>query len=217
MSLNRYVYTANNPLKYIDPTGHAYINSDGTVNWAYYEKHPDKFKADLEELADLYQIALIEIPERASTIQREVQFEALMNNFPEGDGRSGGWRSPKKSGIKITKNGIENESIRVGRWMGKEEYDLMLKTGKVQEGAGGLTYVIFPSDPDAFPQAKPGALYVTFDIPKETPLIQNNNKWFYMVGPTSTMARLREKRGMPRTELPPAKNIKLEKRKDKRE
>lgn len=33
-----------------------------------------------------------------------------------------------------------------------------------------------------------------------------------MVGPTSTMARLREKRGMPRTELPPAKNIKLEKK-----
>ncbi|WP_217365416.1 hypothetical protein, partial [Brevibacillus sp. HD1.4A] len=48
-------------------------------------------------------------------------------------------------------------------------------------------------------------------------LVLTVHKWLYMVGPTSTMARLREKREMPRTELPPAKNIKLEKRKDKRE
>jgi hypothetical protein len=40
--------------------------------------------------------------------------------------------------------------VRVGRWMSRAEYNAMLATGTVQEGAGGNAYVAFPADPASY-------------------------------------------------------------------
>ena len=53
--------------------------------------------------------------------------------------------------------------------MGAGEHKKMLKTGYVQEGGGGVIYVAFPADPEAFGrQAKTGSRYVEFDVPIST-------------------------------------------------
>ena len=56
--------------------------------------------------------------------------------------------------------------VRVGRWMCRDEYDKMVKTGKVQESYSGITHVANPADYNAFyKQAKKGSVYVEFDVP----------------------------------------------------
>ena len=42
----------------------------------------------------------------------------------------------------------------------------MLKTGRIQSSEGGITYVINPSNPEAFKAAKKGSIFVEVDIDK---------------------------------------------------
>lgn len=76
---------------------------------------------------------------------------------------------PLPSGqIKTTSKATEivEERERVGRWMSRNEYDKMVATGYVQEGAGGVTYVARPANISAYSkQAKVGSLYVEFNVP----------------------------------------------------
>lgn len=70
--------------------------------------------------------------------------------------------------IKTTSKATEivEERERVGRWMSRNEYDKMVATGYVQEGAGGVTYVARPANISAYSkQAKVGSLYVEFNVP----------------------------------------------------
>ena len=62
-------------------------------------------------------------------------------------------------------NKISN-TIRVGRWMSRNELEKMLKTGRVQSSEGGITHVTNSSDPEAFKAAKKGSVFVEFDIDK---------------------------------------------------
>jgi hypothetical protein len=58
------------------------------------------------------------------------------------------------------------ETTRVGRWMSPSELSAMKKSGTVQYGAGGTSYVANPADPSAFgKQALPGSVYVEYDVP----------------------------------------------------
>ena len=50
-------------------------------------------------------------------------------------------------------NKISN-TIRVDRWMSRNELEKMLKTGRVQSSEGGITHVTNPSDTEAFKAAK---------------------------------------------------------------
>ncbi|MEY9889191.1 RHS repeat-associated protein [Catenulispora sp. MAP5-51] len=114
----------------------------------------------------------------------------------EGDGSEGG-TSPD-----------EAELTRVGRWMGKDEYDKMVSTGMVQEGAGGTTYVASPADPAAYGrQAAPGTGYAEFDVPSSSLHPAGDPGWAQIPGPDSLRSRLAVRRGQPPLEFPPATNI----------
>ncbi len=97
--------------------------------------------------------------------------------------------------------------FRVGRWMSRQEYDLMVATGYVQESTSGTTHVAFPADPGAFQsQAAVGSLYVEFDVPIGAIKLTQQG-WAKILGPHTLEARLAATKGHPIPQVPPAKNI----------
>ncbi|MDQ2812565.1 MAG: hypothetical protein M3Z75_12015 [Actinomycetota bacterium] len=94
--------------------------------------------------------------------------------------------------------------VRVGRWMSQVEYEAMIDTGIVQEGGGGLTYVVYPADPEAYLRpAKSGRLYVEFDVPPEVLSPGGKPSDASIRGPNSIWARY----GRGLSEMPLARNI----------
>lgn len=93
--------------------------------------------------------------------------------------------------------------------MGPDEYQQMIDTGKVVQSSTGTTHVAYPADINAFgKQAKNGAFYVEFDVPRES-LVPTNEGWAKIVGPDSLEGRLAKRKGLPVPEIPDATNIKL--------
>ena len=101
-------------------------------------------------------------------------------------------------------------TTRVGRWMSKEEYYKMVKTGYVQKPfKADQSYVANPADYNAFyKQAKKGTIYVEFDVPSES-LKQTKDMWATIPGPNSVYSKLNIKKGLPAYEFPKATNIKV--------
>lgn len=95
---------------------------------------------------------------------------------------------------------------RVGRWMSKEEYEVMKRTGMVQESQSGTTHVTRPPNPDAYSASKPGSYYVEFDVPAAF-LVETQAGWAKIIGPNSLEGRLAARKCQPITEMPPAANI----------
>ena len=105
-----------------------------------------------------------------------------------------------------------SDTTRVGRWMSQEEYSKMVETGKVQMSPNGNTsYVANPSDINAFgSQAKPGSIYVEFDVDSSRIYQAGNDGWGQIPGPGSLYDRLNIKKGLPQIEdMPNAYNIKI--------
>jgi hypothetical protein len=102
----------------------------------------------------------------------------------------------------------EDGKVTVGRWMSSEEYQAMMKTGMVQRGGGGFTYVVHPASNDACISARPGSVYVEFDVPKESLIPGGRPGDFKMSDSDTIFARLAKKQGKPVPQLPEAKNIK---------
>ena len=126
-----------------------------------------------------------------------------------------GEKIAKSSQAKQTKaknkggSGARTETTRVGRWMSQAEYDKMVKTKVVQESYSGTTHVANPASIDAFgKQAKPGQVYVEFDVPT-TSLKQTNKGWAKILGPNTLEGRLAAKKGNPIPDMPTATNIKI--------
>ena len=93
--------------------------------------------------------------------------------------------------------------------MSPAEYQQMLATGKVIQSSTGTTHVAYPADINAFgKQAKNGAIYVEFDVPK-TSLVPTNEGWAKIVGPDSIEGRLAKRKGLPIPEMPEASNINI--------
>ena len=92
---------------------------------------------------------------------------------------------------------------RVGRWMSEEEYDLMKNAQRVQEGAGGKTYVVYPPNPASYTGTASGSVFVEFDVP--TPVLRpaGNPLWRQIIGPNIETRLF----GPPPAEMPPATNI----------
>jgi hypothetical protein len=92
--------------------------------------------------------------------------------------------------------------------MSRDEYDSMVASGKVQEGAGGTSYVASPADPAAYGrQAAQGTGYAEFDVPASSLRPAGEPGWAQIPGPGSLFSRLAVRRGMPPLEFPDALNI----------
>ena len=92
------------------------------------------------------------------------------------------------------------------------EYDKMVKTGRVQMSPNGnRSYVAYPADINAFgKQAKPGSIYVEFDIKSSSIFPCGNKNWRQISGPESYWNRMNQYRGLPPiTEMPETFNIKI--------
>lgn len=107
---------------------------------------------------------------------------------PAGSSRS--WTSLISRG-RATKAGGGNDTTRAGRWMGREEHEAMQRTGRVQEGSGGVTSVARPANPRAYErQAASGSRYVEFDVPTGSLRGGGRPDWAVIPGPNSIFHRL---------------------------
>ena len=101
-------------------------------------------------------------------------------------------------------------TIRVGRWMSKDELEKMVKTGRAQTSAGGITHVTNPSNPDAFKAAKKGSIFVEFDINMDSVKSGGNEKWGIISGSGSPLDKLNRKKGLEGIkEMPEVYNIEI--------
>ena len=101
-------------------------------------------------------------------------------------------------------------TIRVGRWMSKDELEKMVKTGRVQTSVGGITHVTNPSNPDAFKAAKKGSIFVEFDINMDSVKSGGNEKWGIISEPGSPLDKLNRKKGLEGIiEMPEVYNIEI--------
>jgi hypothetical protein len=108
----------------------------------------------------------------------------------------------------LVHNDNGDDLVRVGRWMSQNEYDRMLRTGMVQPGAGGLTYVVHPASADGFIPNRPGSVYAEFDVPRSSLLPGGRPGDYKMAEPDTLMGRyLSSTGGTPG--MPEAKNISL--------
>ena len=113
----------------------------------------------------------------------------------------------KEPGKRGGEAGSGGDTVRVGRWMSRGEYDAMVSSGTVQEGSGGVSYVAFPTDPAIFQrQAPPGSLYVEFDVPVGS-LRPTSGGAARIFGPNSFEARYAASKGPPVPQWPPATTI----------
>ena len=112
------------------------------------------------------------------------------------------------TGLEMTRAAVPmaTEMTTVGRWMSRAEYDIMLKTGRVVEGAGGQTFVATGGS-GAFNAAPKGSVYVEFQVPTNSLLQGGKSNWFKLIGPNASKSQrfLLEKQGGQI--LPEAKNI----------
>ena len=108
------------------------------------------------------------------------------------------------------------ETTTVGRWMSEVEYDKMKETGKVQMSPNGnTTYVANPANKSAYEkQAKPGSVYVEFDVDSSSIYSAGNEQWGQIAGPGSLYDRFNQSKGQPGiTDMPDASNITIKGRK----
>jgi hypothetical protein len=99
---------------------------------------------------------------------------------------------------------VAGDATRVGRWMSPAEYDAMVESGTVQEGAGGVTSVVNPADPEAFMgPPPPGSTYAEFDVPSDSLSPGGKEGWSSIRGPNSWQAKY----GLALREMPSASNI----------
>lgn len=95
----------------------------------------------------------------------------------------------------------------VGRWMSKEEHELMLSTNKVQESLSGTTHVANPANPEAFiKQAKAGSRYIEFNVPASS-VKSTGDIWAKIIGPNTVESKLAIKKGLAPIEMPSASDI----------
>ncbi len=92
--------------------------------------------------------------------------------------------------------------------MSKQEYDKMIKTGKVQESFCGTTYIVYPARAESFIKQAPSySYYVEFDVPRSIVQPTSDEGWAKIIGPNSVQGRLAKRKGLPIPEMPTVINI----------
>jgi hypothetical protein len=89
--------------------------------------------------------------------------------------------------------------------MDQGEYDQMVESGRVQEGAGGRTYVVRPGEPSGYTGAPPGSFFARFNVPSDSLTQGGQPNWFFIRGPNIETRIF----GPPPEEMPPATCIEL--------
>ena len=82
--------------------------------------------------------------------------------------------------------------------MGDDELVKMQKSGLVQEGGGGRTFVTNPADPAAFPSGK--GVFAEFNVPTKSLFPAGKLEWSIIPGPSVGTSRF----GPPPSQMPPA-------------
>jgi RHS repeat-associated protein len=106
----------------------------------------------------------------------------------------------------LVHNDDGDELVTVGRWMREIEYNKMIATGMVQEGAGGFTYVVYPASRDTFTPTYSQSIYVEFDVPKSSLVGGGRGDDYKMMVSDHRQAAYWAKKGKV-PGLPEAKNI----------
>ena len=209
---NRYAYCRNNPLNRIDSDGRQESMAYGAQilnNPVAHEGYSHGVEIAVKSLLNV--LTSVFLQEGHGAPQRRL-FEPVNQNerllmdigetmFTFGFVSNASGRRPSPG------NGPGAESTRVGRWMSTGEYEAMVATGKVQEGAGGVTYAA-TSGPASFrAQAKPGSIYVEYDVPSNSLVRGSKSDWVRNVGPgaAASTKRMLEKQGGE--QLPAVKNV----------
>jgi RHS repeat-associated protein len=189
-----YPYGNNNPLSNTDPTGlqiAGTINNDN-VDWSARAADNINLFGYLLTGTNIDQYTPGDGP--IQSVSTPFEFMAA-GGMARGVGAVRGMCSAAES------------TTSVGRWMSQAEYDAMAASGRVQESFSGTTHVASPADASAFiNQAKPGSLYVEFNVPTSS-LKATNAGWSKIIGPNSLEGRLAGRKGLPVPQMPNATNI----------
>ncbi len=125
-----------------------------------------------------------------------------------------GVSTPSPGGLPPDDNDKENirnsdggDHTKVGRWMSADEFKLMEKTGKVQEGAGGQTFVANSGWRSFFKEAKPGSVYAEFEVPTSSLIRGGKPDWFKMIGPKASRSQQMLLRKQGGEMLPKVRNL----------
>ena len=124
-----------------------------------------------------------------------------------GTGLAAGAIFGSSSTLSVVPETTLTNTVTVGRWMGQAEYAAIRRTGMVQEGSGGTTYVAFPANPGSYiGPARPGSLYVEFGVPRTSLQPAGRPDWAQIPGPNSLFARNEIRFGRPAPQMPAATN-----------
>jgi RHS repeat-associated protein len=105
------------------------------------------------------------------------------------------------------KSVVADGYTRVGRWMSKKEFEVMKSTNQVQEGAGGQTFVSVLGYQDYMPQAKPGTVYVEFDVPTNSLVPGGEDGWYKLLAPSAKPSQQYMLKKQGGEHLPKVKNL----------
>lgn len=151
-SLNRYAYCLNNPLKYIDPSGHEWIiNSRGEPHYAYYSEETPELNSGWSQAYKSYYGS---DPSNGSII-------ALTRT-------DGGYLAATIGGHTYDKNGIVSESVG-------NSFDLVGETANLIASYGAVV-----AAPYAMAKATEATASATTAISNATTTVANTMTYEYM-------------------------------------
>lgn len=91
--------------------------------------------------------------------------------------------------------------------MSIDELALMNQTGRMQEGAGGLTFAVTSGPQSFLKQAKTGSLYVEFNVSTKSLLQGGKSDWVKTIGPSAPKSQQFMLKKQGGEMLPKVKNI----------
>jgi hypothetical protein len=93
--------------------------------------------------------------------------------------------------------------------MSPDELAEMQRTGEVQYGSGGTSYVANPASSSSFTAAPPGSVYVEYDVPSDSLYPAGRSDWSQILSPDSPTGMRYAKLGNPPSGNIPATNIRM--------
>ncbi len=98
--------------------------------------------------------------------------------------------------------------LRVGRWMSRAEYDVMVATGQMQPALDRreMKHVTAPPDRSSFRAADAGSIFIEFDVVDAQMAPGGKQGWYIVYGPNSFHGRNAISKGRTVAALPDVQN-----------